>query len=441
MRALRIELRRSVTAGLTLLLLAVGLFSLFGGGNSSNPAGWAALAYTLRDALVMMWPLAVGAGAWQARREQMAGLGELTGTSPRPPARRLVPVAVCLALGVVTAYLLSLLAGTVRLYLSPAEAYLTGPALVATAVGALSLVAATWLGLAAGALAPSRFTAPMVTVLALALTTLLPELSMLRGGPDAGLLLPGLHAPFQMDWVELPLVLSGKQAIWLAALAVTGYGLAVARRRGTKLLAAVPALATAVILVPTLPAANAMDAQGHYARDAEAMSPVCSDATGDTPRVCVMRVHSGLLPEVTDLGRRILETASVLPDAPTSAREVPAGEGTGDPRVVPISLYLDARGHLDDPDQMVAMSLADVASPTDCDVDLRDPADEGRSVAGDLATRWLTDRAGVEPNFVYYQETFDRAWAVFSALPAATQEERVAAFRAQGCDAGLDTLV
>ncbi|GAB6899097.1 hypothetical protein [Kineosporia succinea] len=265
---------------------------------------------------------------------------------------------------------------------------------------------------------------------------------MLRGGPDAGLLLPGLHAPFQMDWVELPLVLSGKQAIWLAALAVTGYGLAVARRRGTKLLAAVPALATAVILVPTLPAANAMDAQGHYARDAR----------GDEPRLLGRHRrhppgvrHAGALPGCCPRSPTWAAGSWRPPRCSrtraTSPREVPAGEGTGDPRVVPISLYLDARGHLDDPDQMVAMSLADVASPTDCDVDLRDPADEDARWPGTSPTRWLTDRAGVEPNFVYYQETFDRAWAVFSALPAATQEERVAAFRAQGCDAGLDTLV
>ena len=52
--------------------------------------------------------------------------------------------------------------------------------------------------------------------------------------------------------------------------------------------------------------------------DPVARELVCAEGT---PRVCVSRMHAGLLPEVTPLVRQGLTTMAKQPDAPTSAAE------------------------------------------------------------------------------------------------------------------------
>ena len=62
MRALRIELRRSVAAGTVLLLIALGAVDLFWGGGGAA-GGWATMTFAQRASLLMLWPLDIGAGA------------------------------------------------------------------------------------------------------------------------------------------------------------------------------------------------------------------------------------------------------------------------------------------------------------------------------------------------------------------------------------------
>ncbi len=100
-----------------------------------------------------------------------------------------------MAISVVLAYLVVLLIGTVLIWRSPAEAYLTLGGVVAAGVGALSLVTAAWLGLCFGRSVHSAFTAPLATVLGIALLALLGELDLWVSGPRFSLMLPTLETP------------------------------------------------------------------------------------------------------------------------------------------------------------------------------------------------------------------------------------------------------
>ena len=452
MRALRIELRRSAAAGTALLLIALGIVGYVWGANSA-PGGWATMAFAQRVDLFIMWPLAIGAGAWQARRERIAGVGELFATSPRSPAQRLTPVAAALAIAVVAAYLVMLLAGTVRVGLSPADMYFTLEGAAAAAVGAGSLISAAWLGLWLGRLIPSAFTAPVVTMLGVALMTVLDEVDMRVSGPAFSLLVPALESPYQRDHVQLPLEVSGQQALWLAALAVTAFTFTTAARRRGQLLALVPVAIAALIVIPTLPPG---DTDSVYTEDKDARRLVC---TQDLPKVCVMRVHSGILAEVTGPSRKALRAMAFLPEAPTSVAEVPEpaplgpgslGQATStpvepeepvDPRTVSMTVYLNRGGHYDETETLVG-DLVDGAGTPDCDTSEWSPEQRDRYfVAREIAGAWLARTSGSAAPESSSPALFDLGWKVLTALPADTQRKRLIAFRADAlrCSGDLYT--
>lgn len=79
-----IELRRSAALGAALITVVVGVGALYvSTGRWST--GWMALALAIREYLLLLWPLALAAGAWQGRREHRAKVGELFATTARPP--------------------------------------------------------------------------------------------------------------------------------------------------------------------------------------------------------------------------------------------------------------------------------------------------------------------------------------------------------------------
>ena len=83
-RILGIELRRSAALGSALGLLVVGVLGLFFAEGIGFATGWMQLAMTQRLYLVLLWPLALAAGAWQARREHRSDVAELFASTPRP---------------------------------------------------------------------------------------------------------------------------------------------------------------------------------------------------------------------------------------------------------------------------------------------------------------------------------------------------------------------
>lgn len=440
MRALRIELRRSVAAGTALLIIAIGGADFIWGGASVS--SWATMTFAQRASLLLLWPLAIGVGAWQARRERLAGVGELFASSPRSPAQRLAPVAAALALAVTVAYLLVLLVGTARVWSGPADMYFTIEGGAAAAVGALALVAAAWLGLWLGRLFPSAFAAPVVTMLGVVLVTLLDELDLRASGPAFSLLQPSLDPP-PGDQLQLSLGVSAKQGLWLAALAITAFAITTAVSRRGRLLALVPAAVAALIAVPTLPPGGSyMDPSTVYAQYEDALRPVC---TPDLPKVCVMRVHSGILDEATGPAREALRALAFLPDPPTSVTEVPEplGREPAEPegtdklaaaRTLSMTLYLDRDGHVEDPELQVDLLLEGAGTPGCSTPEQSERYYAAREIVG----LWLSQKSAAAVGESPWTEPVRQGLKALTALPAATQRERIAAFRADALRCGDD---
>ncbi|MEU8615664.1 hypothetical protein AB0C29_47555, partial [Actinoplanes sp. NPDC048791] len=104
-RILGIELRRSAALGSALALAVAGTLLLFFAEGIGFSTGWMQLAMTQRLYLAVLWPLALAAGAWQARREHRSNVEELFGSTPRPRAHRIVPTVGAMGVAVVGGYL------------------------------------------------------------------------------------------------------------------------------------------------------------------------------------------------------------------------------------------------------------------------------------------------------------------------------------------------
>ena len=310
-RILRIELRRSVALWAGLLIAAVGVFVLF----ASNPPyrSWMELVVVQRDIMQLTWPLALAAGAWQARRERASRVEELVATTPKPRRWRVLPIAAAMAIAAVAAYLV-MFAGATR-HLERFDVYFPRGAVPIIALGALALVAAVWLGLAIGSLLPSPLTAPVLVVVGFLALAVLPNVLVPFNVPRPGtwLLFPHLQAPRDGLYAVQTLTARANlsQALWLAIVAATGLALFAASRSRTRIAAVVPVLLGVSIAVPTMPRQLA-DA---WVTDRGATELVC---TSDQPQVCVARVHSHTLDQLQGPARQALAIlAAKLPAAPT----------------------------------------------------------------------------------------------------------------------------
>ncbi|MGW4464590.1 hypothetical protein [Micromonospora sp. NPDC004704] len=319
-RFLRVELRRSAAGGIALLMLVVGTAMLLS--STQFFAGrWMQLAVNTRSMLMVLLPLALAGGAWLGRRETRHRVDELFASTVRPRWHRVVPTAGALAIAVVTAYVLVFLIAAG--WVVPTSEYFPTNAIVVTSVGALSLVAAGWLGMAAGRAVPRVITAPVLAVVGFALVGLAPELVMtpdlnaeiarFRPEPSAVLLVPVFSGGVD-DLQTIVTRISLLQTLWLVALATTGLLLLSAVGRRATALAVLPAVLGAAVAVPLLPAGGT--------RAAAAVDPVAAELVCDTggPQVCVTRVHAGILPDVVGPARQALNmVAAKLPNAPTRA--------------------------------------------------------------------------------------------------------------------------
>jgi outer membrane protein assembly factor BamB len=117
-RILRIELRRSaawISGAVVLLLGAAALYVIvLTDGGALWDQQWTMLAVFQRQLLVVLWPLALGAGAWQARRDRRSRMGELLSTTARPLWQRAIPTSAAMAIGLAAGYVAMLLTGAVR---------------------------------------------------------------------------------------------------------------------------------------------------------------------------------------------------------------------------------------------------------------------------------------------------------------------------------------
>jgi hypothetical protein len=420
-RILGIELRRSAALGSALILLVVGVVLMFFAEGIEFASGWMQLAMTQRLYLAVLWPLALSAGAWQARREYRSNVAELFASTPRPRTSRTAPTLGAMAIGVVAGYLAMGLVGGA--WIIATARYLPAAAFVVTAVGGLALIAAVWVGLAVGRLLPRLATAPALGVAGLGLLLVIPGATRPRGwlalvfSPIYEMNMPGAYA-------TVPGRASVSQAIWLAALAVTAVLLFVSSGWRIRVAALLPVVVGGALAITVMPQQSRLVTD---AVDPVARQLVC--AAGE-PRVCVSRVHSGLLSEVRQPARDGLAILAKLPGAPTQVHEdtttyVPEVYPPWRDDVVLLTVKAGPNAHLLNPDGVLAdVVVGAFASPPRCD---RSAGLEEKLAA----VYWLIGRAPVagETNDPADIGNAVQLWQTLRQLPAGEAQARVVALR------------
>ncbi|NBE83057.1 hypothetical protein [Micromonospora rubida] len=420
-RIFGIELRRSAALGTALTLLLVGVVLLFFADGIGFATGWMQLAMTQRLYLAVLWPLALAAGAWQARREHRSNVTELFASTPRPAVQRTTPTLGAMAVAVVCGYLAMALAGA--LWIIGTAEYLPVSVLGVMAVGGLALIAAAWLGLAVGRLLPSPVTAPALGVAGLALLLLIPAATRPRGwlalvfSPIYEMNMPGAYS-------TVPGRASVAQAVWLTALAVSAVLLFAFSGWRIRVAALLPVVVGAALAITVMPHQNRLVTD---AVDPVAKELVCAE---DEPRVCVSRVHSGLLSEVTPGAREGLSILAKLPDAPTRVHEdtttyFPDSYPQWNKDVVLLHVEAGPNGHLADEAGVPADVVSGAfTSPPGCE----NSAEPAEILA---AAYWLIGREPVAGD-IYEAEYVAEAvqlWRDLRGLPAGEGDARVSALR------------
>jgi hypothetical protein len=422
-RILRTELRRSSALWIAPALAVLGgplLYPLVDDWGSR----WTVAALWQRDYLYIFWPLALGAGAWQGRRESRSRVLELIGTTARPSWQRSIPTAGALAIAVVVGYLGMFAAAGAQV--ATTASYFPIASIPVVAVGALSLVAAVWLGLGIGRLLPSAFTPPAIVVTGLLVLLAPPMINywLTKGeaSPAAILLTPTLNPVFRREFVAVAASVHAGQALWFTALAATGFALFASARVRDRLVALVPAFAGVAVALAVLPASTEAAVT---VPDRESIAPVC---TSDAPKVCVTTVHAGALKDLRGPARQALQIlATKLPQAPTSVAESPTSwiDENGRPQpadTLLVELWINEDGAPRTTHPDLLWEFLDGAGTRRCANTVNDDADGRLAVAA-----WLRDDT---PRGKWWEGSESKKMLeALRELPAAEQTSRVAAFR------------
>lgn len=429
MRALRIELRRSAALWSGLLIVAMGLLlflSLPGPwtkGTGAWTEEWTTLARWQRWQLVVVWPLALAAGAWQGRRDQRARTGELMATMPRPQIQRVLPPAIAMVIGATAAYLVFFAVGAVQVTGNSAYHHLSW--LPIAGVGMLSMIAAVLLGMGIGRVMPFVLTAPISGFAALAGLIYLQiqadhEYLYADGRTSAlSVLSPtiqDLHEAFTTVAPNVNLL----QALWFTAIAVTGLALSVAVGRRARLIALVPVVVGAAIALPLMPTSRAEA----YVPDADATAMVC---TPDAPRICVSRVHQDELDQIVGPARAgLADLTAKLGDAPRELHEDLRWLNTRGPAPQPLPGV--ETFHLDDRDFRRDVRFGVILGP-DRLCDTYDPMTAPKRIA--MAAWFSGELRQIFPDYSG-DVSLDKArnlWESLRELPPAEQAARVTEWR------------
>lgn len=430
-RILSIELRRSAALGSALILFVTGVV-LLATDRTIFTTGWIQLAMTQRLYLAVLWPLAMAAGAWQASREHRSKVAELFASTPRPQAHRVLPTLIAMAVAVLSGYLAMGIAG--GLWIIGTAEYLPIAAFAVTAVGVLALIAAVWFGLALGRLLPWRVTAPALSIAGLGLLLLIPGATRPHGwlalvfSPIYEMNLPGAYT-------TVPGRASIAQTLWLAALAVTALVLLTSGSWRTRVAALLPVALGAALAITVMPHQN------RFVTDA--IDPVARalTCTEDKPRVCVSRVHSGLLTEVTAPAREGLAALAKLPDAPTTVHEdttiyFPENYPPQRTDTVLLSVETGDDAHLADRiDVRVEVVAGAFASPPGCEAGV-DPADRIAAAHWLIGSEPAKASEGVEPAD---SKRAVQLWNDLRRLPADKAKARVVALRQAAVNCTADS--
>ncbi|MFD7286114.1 hypothetical protein [Streptomyces sp. NPDC059863] len=470
-RILRIELRRSaaLSTGVLLLFVAFAFLQLVGGpwweGAESWTGQFTSTAWWQRFSMVLLWPLAVTAGAVHGIRDRRSGTSELLATTPRPGWHRATRSAGAFALTLSAAYVLVFLYGGVRVLANDGYVHLGW--LPVLAVGVLALVAGALLGMGVARAVPSALTPP---VLALgSLTAVLAVHVTVTPGmvPNRIVLLSPALSQVYSTFLTVTWRVHAGQAVWLLGLAATGFLLLVARRQRARLFALGPIVLGAAVAVPLMPA----DSARNFALDKASTALVCEG------RVCVTKLHEPRLAALKGPGEEALRLLGRLPDPPSAVREsvdpwpAEGNGGTKAPRstpvaatavaatavvpadVVPVDFETPALDGATNEEYTRAL-LAGAGTAPCLDADMNDSTEEQprtydeTKVVRELAARtvaaaWFTDDLeplrGAAPLRADAEALAGPAWDALRALPPDVQRERMAALRtaALSCDGDL----
>jgi hypothetical protein len=422
---LRTELRRSAAPVLGIGFLAVSLglvYSLTGPwthGTAPWDKEWTGLAQWTRYLALFLWPLVLGAGAWQGLRDRRSGVTELFATTPKSTWRRLLPTAGALAIALTAAYVVLLAVGGVQV--AAAASYFHLRWVPVAGVMVLALTGAALLGFGIGRLLPSLVTPPVLAVAALAGEVAVAQ----RGWPL--LLTPAFDGPDVTAFTTVAMPVTLTQALWFTGIGATGFALAVAVRTRARLAAVLPVAVAAAVAVPVLSGMNSP-----VVADPGATALVCDD---DGPRVCVRQVHADYLPTLAGPARKALALLRKLPSPPTSVVEYPPGD------IAPADEVAFHVGvpNLTDPGQVELAVLAGAGTPL-CEYAPGWGASTDVLSARIVTASWFTGELAPVPGTRYLwdvaQDHVRAEWDALRALPAAEQLARVAAYRdaALACD-------
>ncbi|GAA0573817.1 hypothetical protein GCM10010172_68060 [Paractinoplanes ferrugineus] len=379
-RILRTELRRSGARWAALTLLVTSTWLLYSG-RERWPVGYMLLALDQRWYLPLLIGLAMAAGAAQAGRERRARVGELFAGVPRPRAQQVVPMLLAYGIPLFLAYVGATALAALRI-VSTAHYLRTGAFAGVVTAGALAVVAAAWFGLLIGRVLPYVATAPGLAIAAL-VSPLAAQWLAGRAQWLSSLVFPFTGLGGLTDFASLPGRFSIAQILYLSGLAAGAALLFAATRRRDRLRALIPpALGTAAAVLLL---------HGGSAFVSDPVDPAARElvCTGDGPPVCVARLHSGVLTEVTPPARAALARLARLPDGPSRAQEYldaadrPVHQS---PDTLLIPLTIDENGHASDLDRLEGYLLRNLGVlPFACPDD--SPGPDTATVAA--AEAWL----------------------------------------------------
>jgi hypothetical protein len=340
-RLLRLELRHSVLLWMAPILGALFYFTTYRS-VLGLPALWDLRAITaLRDGVAAFAPFVAGAAAWMGSRDGRRATGELVAVSARSRWSTRVATWAATTCWATAIYLVCI---GVLYGVTASQATWGGPPLWPVVVGVSAVAALAAVGFAAGAVLPSRFTAPLTAAIAL-LVVEAPGKVHFASDPFTHhftssrypLLIPTSNQPLPFDAGVFSHFSPGVeilQAILLAALAVTVLGAlglpagasgAWSRRAAVLLtLLGLAGVSTGAGLVGTARlTAHGVEIPALFSKaDARTVpyTPACSHSAA-TP-VCVHPAFRSYLPQITAALARLLHEVAGLPGAPVRAEQV-----------------------------------------------------------------------------------------------------------------------
>lgn len=242
---------------------------------------WLPFAEYVRVTLIVLVPLAVAGGAWQAGREHRRRMADQLVAAARARWQPVVLAWAAVTLGMVGGLLLAW--GAAAAFIAPVASHHNGAWLLTLAVALGGIAAASALGVVAGRLVSSRLVAPLAGLLTYAGIGVM---IMIYEDRWRGVMLAPSLGYSGQGTTSLAVGLQLWQLLWLGALTATLLLLATARRRW---LAAVPG-AVAVMAAVSI-AAWPLDERREP--DVAASELVCTTDGG--PEVCLARVNAFLL--------------------------------------------------------------------------------------------------------------------------------------------------